>query len=309
MRSDRRQENAATRCAHADVRSAHRSRRYDLRMARNTSSEPDCSGMCSDGMTAGVSAIAAMTSSVKSRGCGLVNRTRSKPSTAPTARSNVPNADRSPNSTPYALTLYPRRVTSTTPSATSAATSARMSPGRRSRSRPRSAGTMQNVQVLLQPTLTATQAEYALLPPRRQCRRKDLQRLGDLHLRLVLNPGSFQQHRQRSDVVGAEDDVNPGRSSDDLGPVLLGQAAANGDLHARCARFDRGQVAEVAVELVVGVLPNCAGVEDDDVGRLVRARVDVAGLLEQPGEALGVVDVHLAPVGADVIRTRAHLGL
>ncbi len=48
-----------------------------------------------------------------------------------------------------------------TPSATSASTSARISPGRRSFSLPRSAGTMQNVQVLLQPTLIDTQAAYA----------------------------------------------------------------------------------------------------------------------------------------------------
>ena len=48
-----------------------------------------------------------------------------------------------------------------TPSATSASTSARISPGRRSRSLPRSAGTMQKVQVLLQPTETETQAAYA----------------------------------------------------------------------------------------------------------------------------------------------------
>ena len=64
----------------------------------------------------------------------------------------------SPNSTPYALTFWPSSVTSTTPSATSAWISARMSPGRRSFSLPRSAGTMQNVQVLLQPTLIETQA-------------------------------------------------------------------------------------------------------------------------------------------------------
>ena len=45
-----------------------------------------------------------------------------------------------------------------TPSATSASISARMSPGRRSFSLPRSAGTMQKVQVLLQPTEIDTQA-------------------------------------------------------------------------------------------------------------------------------------------------------
>ena len=39
--------------------------------------------MCSWWQTVGVSAIAAMTSSVNSRGCGLVNRTRSRPSMPP----------------------------------------------------------------------------------------------------------------------------------------------------------------------------------------------------------------------------------
>ena len=47
-----------------------------------------------------------------------------------------------------------------TPSLTSAVISSRMSPGRRSFSRPRSDGTMQNVQVLLQPTEIDTHAEY-----------------------------------------------------------------------------------------------------------------------------------------------------
>ncbi len=56
--------------------------------------------MCSDGMTVGVSAIAAITSSVNAAGCGEVNRTRSMPGTAPTARSRSANAPRSPNSTP-----------------------------------------------------------------------------------------------------------------------------------------------------------------------------------------------------------------
>ena len=68
--------------------------------------------------------------------------------------------------------------------------------------------------------------------------------------------------------------------------------------------LDRREVAEVAVELVVGVLPHRAGVEDDDVGLLVVGRGDVPRLLEQPGEPLGVVDVHLAPVGADLVGAR-----
>lgn len=48
--------------------------------------------MCSEGITFGVSAIASITSAVKSRGCGDVNRTRSRPSIPPHARSSFENA-------------------------------------------------------------------------------------------------------------------------------------------------------------------------------------------------------------------------
>ncbi len=56
--------------------------------------------MCRLGMTLGVAAIASMTSVVKAAGWGLVKRTRSRPSMSPHARSSLPNAKRSPNSTP-----------------------------------------------------------------------------------------------------------------------------------------------------------------------------------------------------------------
>ncbi len=51
-------------------------------------------------MTLWVSAMAAITSSVNAAGCGEVNRTRSRPSMVPQARSSLPKASRSPNSTP-----------------------------------------------------------------------------------------------------------------------------------------------------------------------------------------------------------------
>jgi hypothetical protein len=108
--------------------------------------------------------------------------------------------------------------------------------------------------------------------------------------------------------VGSEDDVDPRRAPDDLGPVLLGEASTDGDLHTRRALLDRRQMPEVPVELVVGVLADGAGVEDDDVGRPVLGRTCVAGLFQQPGQPFGVVDVHLAPVGADLVRAHAHLG-
>ena len=129
-------------------------------MSLRTLSDPDCSGMCSCGITLGVSAMASMTSSVKAAGCGLVKRTRSRPSICPQARSSLPKASgrrirrrRSSRSGPAGSLRWRRR---------------RPAPGSR-RGSPRAGGrvpcraatgTMQNVQVLLQPTEIDTQPAY-----------------------------------------------------------------------------------------------------------------------------------------------------
>ncbi len=63
-------------------------------------------------------------------------------------------------------------------------------------------------------------------------------------------------------------------------------------------------VAEGAVKTIISVLSHRAGVEDDDISwrQGVSSRIgNVAGLLEKPGDALGVMDIHLTPVGHDPI--------
>ena len=129
---------------------------------------------------------------------------------------------------------------------------------------------------------------------------EDVERFEDLQLRLVVVPRALQQRRQGTDVVGAEDGVHPRRLLQDGLAVLLRQAAAHGDLHARVGCLDRGQHAQVAVQLVVGVLPDRAGVEHDDVGQLAGGG-DVACRLEHPGHPLGIVHVHLAAEGAYLV--------
>ena len=79
------------------------------------------------------------------------------------------------------------------------------------------------------------------------------------------------------------------------------------------AALHRGQVAEVAVELVVRVLPDRAGVEHHDIGLLVASGTNVPMGLQQPGDPLGVVHVHLAAVGPDLVgapgsESRVHQG-
>ena len=112
------------------------------------------------------------------------------------------------------------------------------------------------------------------------------------------------QRRAAVHVVGAEYDVDVRRPSGGrASPVLLGQAAGDHDLAlppvGRAGVLPALQVAEVAVQLVVGVLPDAAGVEDDDVGVVERTGRHQPVLLEQAGDALGVVLVHLASEGAD----------
>ena len=133
---------------------------------------------------------------------------------------------------------------------------------------------------------------------------EDVQGFEDFQLRLVVVAGTLQQRRQGPDVVGAEDGVHPRGLLQDGLAVLLREAPAHGDLHAGIGGLDRGQHAEVAVELVVGVLPHGAGVEDDDVGQSAGGGY-VAGGLQHPGHAFGIVDVHLAAEGAHLVGARA----
>ena len=133
-----------------------------------------------------------------------------------------------------------------------------------------------------------------------QQRGERLQRLGELDLRLVPDPGPLEQFGQRAHVVGAVNHVHPGRALDDAGALHLGQAAAHRDLHAFLLL--RQQVAQVPVQPVGRVLPDRAGVEHHHVRGLALAGGLVARLVQQARQPFGVVRIHLAPVGADLVR-------
>ena len=134
--------------------------------------------------------------------------------------------------------------------------------------------------------------------------REDLQRLVDFHLRAARHACPLQQRRQVVDVVRAENDIHPRGLGDDQIAVLLRQTAAHSDLEIRVGLCGRAQLADVAVEPIVGVLPHGAGVEHHDV-RVGTGRGDIPCCLQHPGHAFGVVDIHLAADGAHLVATRA----
>ena len=187
--------------------------------------------MCSEWQTFGVSAIAAITSSVKSFGCGLVKRTRSSPSIVAAGAQQL--AERVPVAELDAVRVdvlaeqghlqhaLGHQGTHLGEDVAGAAVLLLAAQGRHDAER---AG-------VVAAHRDRHPAGVRRLAPGRQGGREDLERLEDLHLGGGVVPGPLQQHRQRADVVGAEDHVHPGRLADDVAAVLLGQAAADGDLH------------------------------------------------------------------------------
>ena len=112
----------------------------------------------------------------------------------------------------------------------------------------------------------------------------------DAHPGMQIAVGGCLAQKDRGEIVNRAPWVDVVFGTHNVGslPALLERARHNAE----------AQVAEVAVEAVVGVLPHRAGVEHHDVGVLPLGRGGVPRGLEQAGQALGVVHVHLAPVGA-----------
>jgi hypothetical protein len=158
------------------------------------------------------------------------------------------------------------------------------------------------------PDLDGEPRRVPVLPPHRESggerlgigRGGGLEDLGD---RAVL-AGVVQELDRPVDVVGAEHHVHVGRPLPDAVTVLLGEAPADHDPEIGPGRLDRLQVAQRAVELVVGVLTDAAGVEHDHVGIVHTVRSHHAVGLVEPRDALGVVLVHLASERPDGIAQR-----
>ena len=109
-------------------------------------------------------------------------------------------------------------------------------------------------------------------------------------------------------IVGAEDDVYPSGAVPDEISVLLRRASPNQDPETGPLLLQGPQRSQVAVELVVGVLPDAAGVEHHHiglVGRVVEVRVQVdRDVPDRPG----IVDQRRAPRGRDALHHRDRFG-
>ncbi len=113
--------------------------------------------------------------------------------------------------------------------------------------------------------------------------------------------GMVEEVEYSIEVVGSEDDIDPGRSGTDQLTVLLSGTPTNHEEDAGALLLEGLEVAEMTVEPVVGVLSDGAGVDEHHVGliRLLGRGHPVCG--EHPRHPLAVVLVHLAAEGADEV--------
>ena len=98
-----------------------------------------------------------------------------------------------------------------------------------------------------------------------------------------------------------EGDIDERIPLEDPLPLSLGIAAADRDHPPGVAILQRLGLRQVRGEALVGLLPDRAGIEDDDVGILLRDRLPQPEGLEHALDPLRIVGVHLAAEGRDVI--------
>ena len=102
-------------------------------------------------------------------------------------------------------------------------------------------------------------------------------------------------------VVRPHHHIDPRGTSLDNVFVLLRQATTHDDATTVLGVFPCLEVAQGAVQLVVGVLTNTAGVQHHDIGIgiIVCPRHSIG--LQEACDSFGVVFVHLTPKGANYI--------
>ena len=122
--------------------------------------------------------------------------------------------------------------------------------------------------------------------------------------RLAAGAGDARdQLRQLVIALRADDDVDIGRAAKNLAALGLGDAAGDGDGHVAARRLplllQEIEAAELGEGLLGRLLADMAGVEDDHVGRFRRLGRGIAERRQDIRHAGGVIDVHLAAIGAD----------
>src|SRR5690606_11352078 len=108
-------------------------------------------------------------------------------------------------------------------------------------------------------------------------------------------------------VVRADDEVEVRDPREELLALLLRDAARDREDEAGVLRLQRRELADLAPQLLLGLLADAAGIEDDDVDLVRRLGAGPAVRAQRLLHAVGVVRVHLEAEGVDEIASHARL--
>ncbi len=112
--------------------------------------------------------------------------------------------------------------------------------------------------------------------------------------------GALDQFRRLLQLPRTDDQIDVRRTIEDQPLVLLGHAAQDADDLFGMTLLVAPELAQGAVDLVLGVLPHAAGIEQDRVGLLDGIDQLVAVLPEAGHDHFAVQHIHLAADGLDV---------
>ena len=123
----------------------------------------------------------------------------------------------------------------------------------------------------------------------------------DVDLRLAALPARLDHPGQPVQGLRSEHEVDERRAPDDRIALLAGHAAADADDHRGLVLLELLPAAELAEHLLLGLLADRAGIDQDDV-RLggILGQHQAVRRAEDVGHLRRVVLVHLATVGLDV---------
>ncbi len=117
-----------------------------------------------------------------------------------------------------------------------------------------------------------------------------------------------QQRVQSVGVLGAHHQIEFGHPAQQRGPLLLGDAAGHHQGQSRVVPFAARLATQVAVDLLLGVITDGAGVVEHQIRLILGGTLLVSHGLEDARHPFGVGLVHLAAKGGDPVGAAAGVG-
>jgi hypothetical protein len=130
--------------------------------------------------------------------------------------------------------------------------------------------------------------------------------VGEIAELLAVSLDARQECWQPGDILGPEDHVDVRSTLKEVFPLLLGDAAAHPNNQLRVFAFEPFELAELAINLLLSLIANATGIQQDQVSTACLAGNLVTEGNQNASHALRLILIHLAAVGNDCRAFRLH---